>query len=1011
MGRLGFDKSKALVALCVLGLCVLESACHPSRRDTAPPARPPAPSAPAPSARWVFHPRGPQLISARTTVGSAEIVVDRGGSRWLVAPPGSPEPAPYGAPEALVAAAADQAGFAFVGESGAVYSADQALGPFVSVRRPPEVSFGAAVHEGVVLAVGQDGQLRRSPDLGRSWQAVPIDGFIVDVAVDRAGRALALSVPEEWFWSEDHGRTFRRVPARTIAPRELWGAGDAVQVTGFQGSYEFDGADFRPAKARAADTPTWTLPRGPSATEVRAGHAALESDFVSLVRQGADFVLFESELGGAQNERRVEGLEACRQVRLARSSEKLAVVCAGLAEPGVSVELVLWLGDVGSARFVRQPVRLRGDFDRLRVAVSPSGRVALSGICPAEQRDLGCLPRGVHQVEPGQAALEALPALFEEAPSALGFARTGELLAAGVREKDGHALLLVWAPGQAEVSHFVDLSSELDLSARAVTVELLASGAVPWGVLVLDAAGTTAAGLDRSGRPITSGRIPSGAVVVHGAGLRLAAVHLERGVLFESLDGGVTWAESTLPRSPCPGRGSECVPPLACSDAGCLLGDELTRVGWGREGSPARALGRTPRELAHPSSDRDDYTCHIASEASLSLPQLVEVPGAAEAALGDADFTAVGYDGETGALEFLWAPRGERRLERGAGFAPVKDAERYAIAVIPQVEGAAALRYRTPVRTTGDRMLSEIEVAWNNRLLGALGHRRLPSIVEGRPADYQPVSSGLGEAFPELLSVAGPGLYLALHRAGSGAQTTYYFEGQAILELGPERLPTGLADSDDLEYVLIQDEHVPLVFSADRSRVSLGGGSSEPGHALLLGEVPVGIARAQGVRLAYRGESIGVLSMMADLDGGYAAARFAELGPSPGRVLGDTVRVPLKPDLGPVPTPCSDAVRKATPRIVAPTFPGPTPRLRVLHGQEDVERFVLESAVLHGTPDAPCLAAWAGEPAPDGQRRGASGVLLLPSERGLLGWVFIERDALRRGAGYDAWPLACELAR
>jgi hypothetical protein len=307
-------------------------------------------------------------------------------------------------------------------------------------------------------------------------------------------------------------------------------------------------------------------------------------------------------------------------------------------------------------------------------------------------------------------------------------------------------------------------------------------------------------------------------------------------------------------------------------------------------------------------------------------------------------------------------------------------------------------------------MLSEIEVAWNNRLVGVTGRQRFPALLEGRQADYHPASSGAAEAFPQLLSVAGNGLYLALHRAGSGPQATYYFEGGALEELPPPRLPEVLGDVSDSEYIRLGTAHVPLAFSPDRSRVLLGG---VPGSAvaMLLGEAPAARGRAQGMRLSYRGANIGVVSMMADLDGAYWAARFAEFGTAPGRVLGEVVRVPLKADLDLVPAACSEVVRKQTPRIVAPAFPGPTPRLRVTQGHTTVAHFVLGSAVLHGTPEDACVAAWAGEPdVAAGPAPGGSAVLLLPTPTGLGGWFFSARAEERSLAGYEAWPLECELA-
>src|SRR5690606_20826700 len=111
-----------------------------------------------PSARWVFHPRGPQPISGRTPVAAGELVVDRGGTRWLMPKSGAPVPSPFGAPEGLLAARQDGAGFAFIGESGTVYLAAEPLGPLTEVRPPPVDAHGVAVHQEVILGGGGDGR-------------------------------------------------------------------------------------------------------------------------------------------------------------------------------------------------------------------------------------------------------------------------------------------------------------------------------------------------------------------------------------------------------------------------------------------------------------------------------------------------------------------------------------------------------------------------------------------------------------------------------------------------------------------------------------------------------------------------------------------------------------------------------------------------------------------------------------------------------------------------------------
>lgn len=933
--------------------------------------------------------------------------MDRGGTRWLMPKSGAPVPSPFGAPEGLLAARQDGAGFAFIGESGTVYLAAEPLGPLTEVRPPPVDAHGVAVHQEVILVVGSDGRLQRSADLGRTWAPVPVDGFVTAAALDERGRALALAVPERWFWSTDRGATFRAIHPGTVAPARLAGGGPRILVDGWLGLQAFDGQRFVPEPVPPKGVASWALPRAPGAGDVRAGSAALGADVALLVQERGQLALLHGELGATPEPRVTSGLEGCARFRLARSGKKVAVLCAERAETGGSAVLSLRLGDVETARFRTAEVALRGDFEAARLALAPSGTVALSGVCPEQERDAGCTPRGLHLVKIGERKLAQVAATFEEAPLALAFAADERLHAATVREKDAHALLAMWPPGAPDLGVFLDVSAAVELRERATAVELLPSADGMVGILVHHGSEVTTASIAPSGELVTTGKVPSAAVAVHGAGLRLAAVSPLRRVLFESMDGGVTWAEAALPRALCPAERGDCKPPVVCGDGGCLIGEELTRVGWGaadarlqREAEPARGAVAAPHA--------GEFVCRLESERALELPHLLEVPGAAEAALGDADFTAVEFDAKTAALGFVWVKRGERRLERAVGFAPTAEPERYALAIQPQVEGTAALRYRTPLRTTGDRMLSEIEVAWNNRISGAAARQRFPQLIESKQGDYHTGASGPSEALPELLSVAGTGVYLALHRADTAGQVRYYFRPDGYEVLPAPRLPAALDDPGDSEYVRLGSEHAPLAFSPDRARVFLGGGGAHPDGsvALLLGMAPTGLGRAQGLRLAYRGDRIGTVSMMADVDGTYWAAYFAELGGPDGAALGDIVRVPLKPALQSPPHACSDAVRRSTPRIVAPAFPGATPNLRVLRGSERVAGFTLTHAVLHGTPESACLAAWEGEPT-GATAKDDGGVLLLPTASGLFGWFFNAKGGARSQEGFEALPLSC----
>lgn len=953
------------------------------------------------AARWVFRPRGPAEVSARLATAEGELVVDRGGSRWLVRKGRDPEPSPHGAPEPLVGLRPRAPGFAFVGQSGSVYLAASALGPFEATRRPsgPGRTFGAAQSGDVILAVGEDGQLRRSADLGITWQRLSLDAFVTDVALDEAGHALALSVPEAWLWSEDSGATFRGIAPGYVAPRALSGGRPGFWVQGFLGDFELSAGRFARREAARETARTWPLAGGASPLLVLRREATLAREYLALDRSAGRLRAQWGELGVAPAERSVTGLERCVQVQLARAGERVAALCLGPDAAGVSPELRLLRAELPALDF-KESALLRGDWERARLALSRAGDVALLGICAAASREAGCSPLGVHVLEPEARAPAAVPVPLETSRGALAFLPSGTLLFAGVRDKDGHVVVVLRPPGEAGFGRAVDVSRELGQVGPAQSVELLPSDGPYFGVSLREPGGTTVATLDEQGAIVTWGAAPDSVTAVHGAGFHFGAVVPGKGLFYESVDGGITWQTSALPRSPCASRTEECRPPLVCSDAGCLLGEELTRVGWGAASSePALSMVR-PRQGAR--GPAHGYVCHADAEQALELPHMQSAPGASDAALGQADFTEVEVDAQSGEVRFVWLPRGERTLRREVGLGAVPDPHRYALTVVPQVEGAAALRFRTPEPKTSDRYLSEIEVAWNNRVADVAARTRLPGPVLARSGDFRPSTTGVGEAFPKLLSVAGRGVYLQLHQDAERSQPVYFIESARIEELKAPLFPGPAGDLLDVEYIQSGGRHVPIAFSADRRMVVVADGTSprDVEAAVLLREPPLLATRLQGTRLSYWGDRIGVVSMMADFDETFWSARFAPFGED--SALGPVLAVPLQSALGLRPLACTEAVRLATPRIVAPAFPGSTRQVSLeLEGER--RELVLGAAVLHGTPQDPCVAAWEGEPGP-GEPKGR--LLLLPRPDGWFGYYFAPREAPQRG-GYDAWPLRC----
>ena len=100
------------------------------------------------------------------------------------------------------------------------------------------------------------------------------------------------------------------------------------------------------------------------------------------------------------------------------------------------------------------------------------------------------------------------------------------------------------------------------------------------------------------------------------------------------------------------------------------------------------------------------------------------------------------------------------------------------------------------------------------------------------------------------------------------------------------------------------------------------------------------------------------------------------------------IRVPTQLDLPGTPRPCTAGNRAATPRVVAPYQNGTRHPVIVTDAVEPLRVLLSNDAVVHGTPEAPCAAAYeaelvASEGAPIGQQEHAL-VLADPAERSYL---------------------------
>jgi hypothetical protein len=87
--------------------------------------------------------------------------------------------------------------------------------------------------------------------------------------------------------------------------------------------------------------------------------------------------------------------------------------------------------------------------------------------------------------------------------------------------------------------------------------------------------------------------------------------------------------------------------------------------------------------------------------------------------------------------------------------------------------------------------------------------------------------------------------------------------------------------------------------------------------------------------------------------------------------------VPTQLSIGEKAERCSAAVEGSTPRVVAAPYPGTRHPVIVNDGGDTPQTFLTQFAVMHGTPAAPCVSAFDGEPiAVDGAAPPTTRVLL-----------------------------------
>jgi photosystem II stability/assembly factor-like uncharacterized protein len=1012
-------------------LCALLAACASSERRVAPAARRPPLAADqtlaapyASPARFRYHPRERARTRAELTLADgSRLLVGERGERWLFDPQSSSlRPGAMLAPEALIAVLHDGETYSFVGQSGTSYVTRDPLGPFERSSAPVEALNGVSAAGSTILGVRQARSLLRSGDFGVTWAAAGPPGVgIVDVALSPNGRGLLLSSPEAIYATNDFGASWQKADAPTIGALEL-----ATRVDGSiraltplgERAWNPDSAPSWVPVQKGATPSSAALsgglpapPRGPDATALAEGRAAFSGplylELTAATTKGA-WELLSGPLEGPLERRALPLAQGCRTVRLAAFERFLMFACFRDANEITPQPAELYASDNGGERFTRVPGRLDGSIATFRLAVGAEGRWLVSGVCPPTA-NTGCTVSGIQRqrapsdasperergAKPGAApagALSATPSLAEVA-LALAFSGDGRTAyAVGRRTKTGRFALFVsrdagrsFQPEDLDLGQVASDEGEDDYVERSPGTRVESLSAAEDGAVAITFAHygrRTLVVTDDQGKLLSSAETPESRALLGATGLRALSIAPKSRQVWESLDGGVTWVPAALlPLDLCPGD-ENCEVPARCAPRGCVIGRELSRIGWAGQAADESTLLPPPLRPLRPLADRRVMTpiaCALDAGAFTALPGVTEAPDARDAAIGPAAWFAFGEDSTRAAVTVFHASKG--RVESTRLLEPAARPEQHAYAVLAQVEGVAAVRYRLPDATPGKTSLSDVEVAWQNFIENRSGRARLPDGGEYAAGDYVSVGGRVQRAQPDLLSIASGGIYLRLHKRAE--QPTLFLDGRRVESFST---PDWAAALDSrfpgrAEMLHVGGAHVPTLFVGRGAALAraVRRGSKWEFDSYATGLIdPASFGLLVLDNIAYVGARAGLYVEVQDGTGTLASAQVFPIR-ADGAVVDLPVPVPTQRSLGERPEACDAARRSHSPRVVAAFQPGTRHPVVVTDSVEGPRTLLTGLAVLHGSPDAPCAAAFeaTGIAAETGQATHDSAIILL----------------------------------
>ena len=534
--------------------------------------------------------------------------------------------------------------------------------------------------------------------------------------------------------------------------------------------------------------------------------------------------------------------------------------------------------------------------------------------------------------------------------------------------------------------------------------------------------------VDDDGRILQSALAPNDRAVVAAVGRRAIALGTASDgdgmAMWESTDGGSSWQETSAP--PPPGHLDNDAS-IVCAAGGCLVGDALTRVGWG--GAPeSAALKPSSEARAGDVHLPTPITCELAPARWTRIDEVFQggMPRIGDAFRGKAAWSVLTHDAKSGAVAVVVATSDgaeEPRVASRSLFGPSAAGAHDAIYVGQQIEGYAAARVAYPIDAKGSfkpgAPMRNVEIAWENFVDGTSPRAHL---ADAGPFEKDDVNvTNLGAFYqPGFVSVAAKGMFFRPHAGHGKDQSVDFFDasGREARHLAMPHLPAKSffgAVTIHAEGVTIDGAPTPV----GMVRESATTGEYTSAIVLALAPRPGATFVSDGRELVvksiapqhgdssfivqdeftYLGKTIaGELIVVSDPARGAAWAHF-----NPFREGAEPVAVPTLLDLGDRPRPCTPSDRATTPRTEARVFtdtgngkveramfPGSTRPILVLEpptkgavGLSAPTALMSVATIGYGTPASPCAAGHVAR-----NLKGADASVAIVSGDLRHGWLF-----------------------